>query len=280
VAHAVVDTHTGVVPIAVTNASDAPIYLRERMRIGNLEALPQSVVCNIDQQRQPVTLAPSQCSALVDKSSPSNSMIDKLDLSDSVLTPDQQQTLRAVLHSHADVFAQNDLDLGEYTQTLHHIYTGNAKPIKQRPYRTAHADREIEKQKIKEMLRQRVIKPSNSPWSSPIVLVRKKDGTTRFCIDYRKLNRVTERDEYPMKRIEEILDTLHGARYFATLDLQSGYWQVGVAPEDQPKTAFTSTQGLYEFCKMPFGLTNAPSTFQRMMENVPRGLDWETCMLY
>ena len=107
-----------------------------------------------------------------------------------------------------------------------------------------------------------VIQPSNSPWASPVVLVRKKNGTHRFCVDYHELNGVTKADTFPLPRVDDLLDQLGEARYFSTLDLAAGYWQIKVHPESQSKTAFVTHQGLHEFTVMPFGLTNAPSVFQ------------------
>ena len=108
------------------------------------------------------------------------------------------------------------------------------------------------------MLARNVIQPSTSPWASPIVIVRKKDGSARFCVDYRSLNAVTRKDAYPLPRIDDTLDTLSGSQWFSTLDLLSGYWQVEMAEGDREKTAFATQSGLFEFKVMPFGLCNDP----------------------
>ena len=127
-------------------------------------------------------------------------------------------------------------------------------------------------QLVNEMLEQGVIVPSSSPWASPIVLLEKKDGSTRFCVDYRKLNAITKLDVFPLPRIDDSLNLLCGTKYFSSLDQASGYWQVGMAPTSQEKTLFTTHTGLYEFRVMPFGFCNAPATFQRLMENILAGL--------
>jgi hypothetical protein len=125
-----------------------------------------------------------------------------------------------------------------------------------------------------------VIEPSSSPWSSPVVLVTKKDGYTRFCVDYRKLNDVTVKDAYPLPLISDCVEALSGAKYIGTMDVNSGFWQVGLDPMNREKTAFSTSLGLYQFVSMPFGLCSSPSTFQRLMQNVLRGLQWEECQLY
>ena len=115
--------------------------------------------------------------------------------------------------------------------------------------------------------------PSSSPWASPVVIVRNKDGSHRFCIDCRQLNAVTKSDTYPLPRIDDLLDQLGQCKYFSTLDLASGYWQIEVKPTSREKTAFVTPQGLYEFLVMPFGLTNVPAVFQCLMQRVLAGLN-------
>ena len=138
---------------------------------------------------------------------------------------------------------------------------------------------EVDRQ-IDLMLENDIIQPSASPWASAIVLVKKKDGSRHFCIDYRCLNDVTVKDAYPLPRIDESLDQLAGSKWFSCLDLSAGYWQVEVEPEDRQKTAFITRRGLFEFNVMPFGLCNAPATFERLMELVLSGLHWQICLIY
>jgi len=133
---------------------------------------------------------------------------------------------------------------------MDHVDTGDHNPIKQAVRRVPFVHRDKIAKMVTEMKEAGIIKPSSSPWASPVVLVPKKDGTTRFCIDYRRLNSVTKKDVYPLPRIDDILDTLGGARYFSSLDLAAGYWQVGLDAESAAKSAFITHQGLHEFVRM------------------------------
>ena len=162
-----------------------------------------------------------------------------------------------------DLFVLEDNDLGCTGVVKHHINTEGHYPIKQPMRCTPFVQREQIAEMMQRMEEQGIMKPSASPWSSPIVLVPKKDGTTRFCIDYRRLNAVTKKDVYPLPRVDDILDTLGGCKYFSTLDLSSGYWKIEMDTESAEKTAFSTHCSLFEFTRMPFGLCNGPATFQR-----------------
>ena len=140
--------------------------------------------------------------------------------------------------------------------------------------------RQEEMAQVQQMLSNGVIRPSNSPWASPVVMV-KKDGSLRFCVDFRQLNAATVKDAHPIPRIDDLLDALHGAHWFSTLDLKSGYWQVPIQERDKEKTAFRTSSGqLFEFNQVPFGLCNAPATFSRLMDRVLASLHWKTCPFY
>lgn len=141
-------------------------------------------------------------------------------------------------------------------------------------------EREEVQRLIREMLERGVVERSTSPWASPIVLVKKKDGTVRFCVDYRKVNNITHKDAYPLPRINTTLNTLSGSMWFSTLDLLRGYWQVEVEETDKEKMAFCTTEGLFQFKVMPFGLCNAPATFQPLMDLALAGLQWSQCLVY
>ncbi|UYV62531.1 hypothetical protein LAZ67_2000954, partial [Cordylochernes scorpioides] len=193
------------------------------------------------------------------------------------LSPKEQKELKQVLERYGDLFSSR---LGRTNLAKHRIDTEDAKPIKHKPYRVSVKERDIIKEQIDEMLTEGIIRPSSSPWSFPVILVKKRDGKYRFCVDYRKLNNVTVKDVYPIPRIDEVMDTLQGSRYFSAIDLRSGYWQVEVEERDKEKTAFTTAHGLYEFNVMPFGLCNAPATFERNMENMLGNLRWQICLCY
>ena len=171
-----------------------------------------------------------------------------------------------LLKEFSDVTAHAGYDLGQTHIVQHEIPLLNDAPIKQRFYRCSDGLREELQKQITDMRQQGVIRPSTSPWASPVLLVKKKNGTYRMCVDYRKLNEVTRKDVYPLPRIDDLLSRFSGTNIFSSFDLMKGYYQIAMKEEDKEKTAFVLEKGLYEFNVMPFGLTGAPNTFQRLMD--------------
>ena len=189
------------------------------------------------------------------------------------LTPPHRRELLNFLERHHIAFALEEHERGETDLVEMTIETGNAEPRKCAPRRMPFAVREEVARQLDLMQAAEVIQPSTSPLASPVVMACKKDGTHRFCIDYRQLNTVTKADTYPLPRIDDLLDQLGQCQFFLTLDLASGYWQIRVSPASRENTAFVTPQGLYEFLVMPFGLTNAPAVFQRLMQRLLMGLN-------
>ncbi len=187
-------------------------------------------------------------------------LVQSVDL--STLYDLEQSKAISLLTKYQSVFATHEGDLGCTTIISHEIPLTDEVPIRQRYRRIPPAEYDLVKAHINQLLESQVIRESCSPYASPIVLVKKKDGALRLCVDYRQLNCKTQKDAFPLPRIEESLDALSGARWFFTLDLASGYNQVPVEERDKCKTAFCTPFGLFEFNRMPFGLCNAPSTFQ------------------
>ena len=194
---------------------------------------------------------------------------------------DIQAKAKALLVSYSDIFSKDEMDMGTTSLVKHHIKLTDYTPFKERYRRIPpHLYDEV-RAHLKEMLDLGAIRKSQSPWSSPIVLVRKKDGRLRFCIDLRRLNQRTVRDNYSLPKVEHMLEQLLGAEWFCTLDLKSGYWQVELTEESKPYTAFTcGPLGFFECEKMPFGAFYAPATFQRLMENCLGDLNLSWCVVY
>jgi hypothetical protein len=176
------------------------------------------------------------------------------------------EDIQQLVHQFVDIF-QSPTKLPPQRALDHHIpLVSGATPVNVKPYRYSPAQKDEIENQLHEMLRNGVIQPSVSPFSSLVLLVKKKDGSWRFCVDYRRLNALTVKNKYPMPVVDELLDELHGACWFTKLDLHSGYHQIRVA--DIQKIAFKTHDGHWEFKVMPFGLTNAPVTFQALMNTI------------
>lgn len=254
------------VPVRLFNPSESNVTIHLGTTVGELSPIEDIMEGDLGQSESSDTL-PEHLKPLFKNSS-------------SNLSKKQAKVVKSLLMKYALLFTKSDKDVGRTGLTKHTINTGDNRPIKEVPRRLPeHMNAEVDKH-VKDMLENNVIEPSNSPWASRVVLVKKKDGSTRFCVDYRRLNAITEKDAYPIPRIDETLDQLVGCKWFSTLDLHSGYWQIEMDPKDKPKTAFVTRNGLYHFNVMPFGLCNAPATFERLMETTLAGLQWDICLIY
>ena len=259
--------------ITIANVSEKVVVLQTGSQVGNLVSIDEI----LDER--------ATISSITNDTSTSDSVFPEhlqplLDQASLTLSPAETFQVKQMLIKFKDVFVGPDGNLGRTSIVKHQIDTGDHRPIKQAPRRLPLAQKQAAEQEIENMLEKGIIEPSESAWSSPIVLVTKKDKSVRFCVDYRKLNLCTKKDAYPLPNISDCLDSLSGSRYFSTLDLASGYWQVEMDETDKHKTAFVTHKGLFQFKVLPFGLTNAPATFERLMELILRGLQWERCLVY
>ncbi|MCP4454434.1 MAG: hypothetical protein GY809_23505, partial [Planctomycetes bacterium] len=206
-------------------------------------------------------------------------MRDMYNDSKKELNSKQRARLRKILMNRREAFSLEG-ELGEVDVVRHKIDTGDCQGVRDACRRhPLNKVQEIEDH-VEEQEKLGVVTDTQSDWAANPVMVNKKTGDRRFCVDYRRLNEKTVPDAYPLPRIDETLDHLRGAVYFCVMDAQSGFWQILIDEKDQDKTAFYSRNGLKKYTRMPFGLRNAPATFQRAMEVILRGLQWKLCMVY
>ncbi|UYV73826.1 K02A2.6-like, partial [Cordylochernes scorpioides] len=237
----------------VVNWSPYPKLIPQGMHVADSAVIEDSQLCTLADCNQVETEAehsedPKTSEFFIDES----------------LDESQKEKLRNLLKNYTDIFEFNKRKQFKDVNVKHRINTGDHLPTKQRPYRVAPRERQIIQDEVNKMEKLDIIQPSESPWASPVVLIRKKDGSWRFCVDYRRLNKITKKDVYPLPRIDDTLDCLRGARFYSSMDLQSGYWQIDVEESDREKTAFITPDGLYEFKVMPFGLYGFEEHLRRL----------------
>ena len=267
--------------VLITNWTTEPILIERDQVVGEIEEV--SVVNRDDPiwEEQPelvARLSESGSSHLIERKT---QLEEQLQIGDDC-TVEEQDTLKQLLLDSHQVFALTDEELGETDLVEHHIEMTEHKPIKVFPRRLPYALWAELETKLDQLLSIGCIEPSCSPYASGLVLVWKKDGRLRVCVNYRGINKYTVPDRYPIPRIDELIDTVgrQKGKIFTSLDLMKGYHQIRVADSDRPKTASICHQGLFQFRRMPFGLTNAPATFQRLMEKLFSGKEWEFVFVY
>ena len=253
-------------PVRVVNTTTNPVTIHKGSTISDLSS---------------VSIGLAQKDIIGPKQPIDNRIIeDMISEVDSSVSESFKENLRQLLNRYDNVISKHEVDLGWTDRVVHTIDTGNSRPIRQQLHRHPPAHQlEIDKQ-VKDLLAQGVIEPASSPWSSNVVLAKNTDGSFRCCIDFRQLNEVTRKDAYPLPRTDQCFDALAGSCFFSSVDLRSGYHQCALSPLDADKTAFVTRRGMFRFKVLSFGLTNAVATFQRLMELVLSGLNFEIYLVY
>lgn len=277
--------------VVVVNSSDRPRYISPESVLGLWEETDMSQrVCalrtvvdehdvSLLSKKEEATLSEEERKDAEGKRACLKEL--NIDLSCFAGTPAERKAHEELLGEYRDCF-DDGWSVFNYDNDLppHEIDTGNHRPIKQKVRRFAPKIREAEEKEIEKLKNRGIIKDSMSEWGFPVVMVPKKNGDYRMCIDYRALNDITVKDSYPLPDIKDCLATLTGMKFFSTLDAKSGFWQVPMHKRDARKTAFISNHGLFEFLGMPMGLTNAPASFQRLMNALLAGLTWRECLVF
>ena len=265
-----VTSDEGRVPLRVCNLSSAEVKLPAGKSVGEAEYLPDNPL---------VAVVSEEVMTGDYRGDGQDKVLEQL-LEQAEVSPEEKKQAADFLLSLKEAFSLNG-ELGRYDGKLFKIDTGNATPIRCMPRPVPHHKKvEIDKQ-IDEMLRKGLIEPSDSEWASPVLMVGKKDGSLRFCIDYRRLNDITKHDAFPLPNINDCLSSLgKGCSYFSSLDLASGYWQMGMEKESQEKAAFTTHRGLFKPLVQPFGPKGGVAHFSRVMDSLLGSLQWKMLLIY
>ncbi|CAG2246897.1 unnamed protein product [Mytilus edulis] len=265
--------------LQILNPTNEVINLKSGLILATINDVDSSKIFTLDEDK---SINKSTVSSVNSVQTDPNKTNLKFDLSKADLTDQQKQQLNIFLNKNRDVFATSLEELGKTNVYKHKINTGNAPPVKSRPYRTSPAAKQEIQKQVGELLKYDIIEPSTSEYSSPIVLVKKKDNTWRLCIDFRNLNKQSILRQYPLPRLDDVFDAIgqSNAKIYSRLDLTMAYYQMPMDEDSKHKTAFVTHDNLYQFKRMPYGLNNACQSFQSLMTQVLRGLTWKHCLVY
>ncbi|UYV79703.1 hypothetical protein LAZ67_18000349 [Cordylochernes scorpioides] len=248
----------------VTNSTHQSQVIPSDMKIGTMQDLEVGSISNLD-----------ACSEIAGKDEVTSPDVRECLI--SMISTDLEETnknrLLTCLNEFSDIFDFEKKSFPVSGEIKHKIDTSDYPPVRQRPCRVSPAERRVIQSEVEKMMETKIIRPSSSPWASPIILVRKKDGSLRFCVDYRRLKKITKKDVYPLPRIDDALDTLSGSRYFSTMDMRSGYWQIDVDDKDREKTAFITPDGLYELKCNAIWSMQCTSKFRANDRQRPMGIE-------
>ncbi|KZS20857.1 Uncharacterized protein APZ42_012348 [Daphnia magna] len=270
VPHCLVSVEGKHVRVPVTNLSNEPLMLKKGQKLTRINPW------GVDEETENKD---EVCGTLGEENTYLPDEIKEKMTNQAKITTEQKIALHKMLDKYAGCFS-NEGKIGVDAGHAHRIDTGDARPVSARPRRISMYERQIITEQVRSMLSKGIIEPSNSPWSANVVLIKKKDGNLRFCVDYRPLNAVTKKDVYPMPRPDDLIQKVAGAAIFSSMDIKNAFWEVPVHPEDREKTAFVTTDGLYQFKYLPFGLCNSPATFVRIIDHALLNLKWTHCLAY
>ena len=257
--------------VRMVNTTAKPQAIPSGTYLGNLQP--------VDVIDEPETDS-TQAASSVDRAPAADVMTTLVENLPDDMTSEQHQQVQALLCRYDDVFSRGTFDMGRTSLVEHTIDTGSQRPIRQGLRRHPTAYLETIDNQVDELIQNDFVEPAASAWASNVVLVRKKDGSHRLCVDYRAVNAATYKDTYPLPHIDTCLGSMNGAVWFSTLDLRSGYHAIPIKESDRDKTAFITRRGCFRYKVLPFGLTTAPSVFQRLMDLVLCGLTYVTCLVY
>lgn len=260
--------------LKVLNPTDKDISIPQNKVLAVVSEVDQKSIDHFDAEISEIQTSQTNSEASEDIS---------FDLASSKLNQKQRVELKKFLESNRDIFAKDLSELGETNVYEHNIDTHpDARPVRMPFYRANPNLQEEIRKHVDDMLANDIIEPSNSIWHSPVVMVKKRSGEWRFAVDYRKLNKITVPLSSPLPHLDTVFDAIGHAkpRYFSSLDLRSGFWQIKMSEKSKHKAAFITQEGIYEWKRMPFGLMNAPISFQTVMTHVLRGLNFKSCLVY
>ena len=263
------------IPVMVTNTGDEAIMIHKNTTLGQSELVATDKIQNIS------TLKSRKSPKLTDKKDAKYDLkLVKISI-DTGISQEAKAKFCKLINEFSDVFSKNEWDIGQCDVAAHKIQVEpGSRPIKLPNRRMPLNYKDDLQKKIDAFLEKKLITPCHSPYSAPAMLVPKKNGKLRLVIDYRQLNKQTIKSCWPIPSIEEIFDTLEGSKYFTTIDLSWGFYQLPMAEESQDYTAFSTPFGSFKWLRMPMGLTGSPNTFQSLMEQVLVGLTWKTTVPY
>jgi len=270
VASAIVKPLDSVIPVQLLNNSTEKVKVFSNSFIGTIEYCKENK--DFEKVKNLKSLVMSDLKHL-------NSIIETVN-SNPNLKQSEKIRIISLLKEFSHIFSRNDTDIGLCKTISHEIMTPDVPPVHSTPRRIPYGLEEDVDKEVNRLLEADIIRRSCSPWNSPVVVVRKSDGSIRLCIDYRQLNALTIRPIYPIPDSKSLFDSLNGSMFFSSLDLSKAYYQCPVREEDRCKTAFATRTGQYEFNRMPFWLCGAPATFQRLMHNILKEENWVSCLIY